>query len=52
MEDMSNMVNKAMIPPYVHKDDCGCGLCLTKRAAAKVAGTISSTKEAAAGAAH
>ncbi len=52
MEDMSKMVNKAMIPPHVHKTDCGCGVCLTKRASEKVAETIQSTKEAAAGAAH
>ncbi len=48
MEDMSNMKNKAMIPP--HSVNCGCGLCLTKLAAKKVAETIQSTKEAAAGA--
>ena len=44
MEDMSKMVNKAIIPP--HRSDCGCGLCLTKRAADKVADIIQSTKEA------
>lgn len=52
MEDMSKMVNKAMIQPPVHKADCGCGICSTIRAAARVDEIIQSTKEAAAGAAH
>ncbi len=50
MEDMNPMVNKAMLRPYVHKADCECGLCLTKRASDKVAETIQNTKDAAAGA--
>ncbi len=50
MEDMNPMENKAMIPP--HKVNCGCGLCLTKLAAKKVAETIQNTKDAHAAAAH
>lgn len=46
MEDMSKMVNKAMIQPPAHKADCGCGICVTIRAAERVTETIQSTKEA------
>ncbi len=44
MEDMNSMVNKAMIQPHIHKDDCRCGLCLKKLARNKVGDQVQSTK--------